>query len=134
MISTKIITAGIFVAALATTQAPTARAAEQPKEAAKDPYGYTAKAGDNYTVLARKAVQTYGLREKVNLKLAQIIAAETMLASAAGFPEINEGQSIKFDPTKVKQVMEDAKKIAGDALAAWEVYVPYVDFDTRDNG
>lgn len=114
-------------------QAPTASAAEEKKDT-QNPYSYTAKAGDNYSVLARKAVQTYGIREKVNLSQAQIIAAETALASAAGFPELNEGQAVSFDSAKVKKAMEDAKKITGDALVAWQSYVPYVNFDTRNNG
>ena len=109
-------------------------AADTPKPAASDPYRYTAKAGDNYTVLARKAVQTYGLRENVKLSLAQIVAAETSLASTAGFPELNEGQAVSFDAASVKTIVETAKKITGDAEAAWARYVPYINFDTRSNG
>lgn len=123
----------IFGAALF-LQAPNASAAEEAKPQEKDPYSYIAKDGDNYTVLARKAVQTYGIRENVKLSLAQIVAAETKLASDAGFPEINVGQVIKFETATVKKVMEDAKKIAGDELTAWQTYVPYVNFDTRNNG
>lgn len=85
-------------------------------------------------MLARKAVQTYGLRENVKLSLAQIVAAETSLASTAGFPELNESQAVSFDAASVKTIVETAKKITGDAEAAWTWYVPYINFDTRSNG
>lgn len=134
MISKTTLALGAIFGVALLLHSPTAGASEQPAASAKDPYSYTAKAGDSYTVLARKAVQTFGIREKVNLSLAQIVAAETALADAAGMPEINEGQTVKFESAKVKKAMEDAKKISGDALAAWQVYVPYVNFDTRQNG
>ncbi|MCA9327409.1 hypothetical protein KDA14_02670 [Candidatus Saccharibacteria bacterium] len=104
------------------------------KTTAKDPYAYTAKSGDSYTVLARKAVQTYGIREKVKLSLAQIVAAETFLTSNAGFPELNEGQSVTFNKDDVKAAVKQAQGLSDSQKAAWQAYVPYVDFDTRDNG
>lgn len=102
--------------------------------AATDPYSYTAKSGDSYSVLARKAVQTYGILQKVNLSGAQIIAAETTLTSNAGFPDLNEGQSVTFNKDSVKSVIETVQKLDSDTLALWQTYVPYVNFDTRSNG
>lgn len=134
MISKKLYLAVAIFGVALFMQAPNASAAEEAKPQEKDPYSYIAKDGDNYTVLARKAIQTYGILEDVKLSRAQIIAAETTLASEAGFPELNEGEAVKFDSAKVKKAMEDAKKITGDALAGWQSYVPYVEFDTRNNG
>ncbi len=118
------------LAAAANTTAPKATAAK----VTPDPYAYTAKAGDNYTLLARKAVQTYGIREKVHLSLAQIVAAETFLSSDAGFPELNLGQAVTFKAEDVKAVVKKVQALTTTQKAAWQAYVPNVDFDTRDNG
>lgn len=99
-----------------------------------DPYAYTARAGDSYTVLARKAVQTYGIREKVKQSQAQIVAAETFLTSAAGFPAVNEGQAVTFKKADVAAAIKQAQGLSSAQLAAWQTYVSNVDFDTRDNG
>ena len=106
------------------------------KEAAKVAavYNYTAQAGDSYSVLARKAVQTYGINEKVALTSAQIIAAETQLTIDAGSIELNEGQTVALDKVAVKAAVDAAKKLTGDVLAAWEAYVPTVDFNTNAAG
>lgn len=97
-------------------------------------YNYTAQAGDSYTVLARKAVQTYGINEKVKLSPAQIVAAETSLTVNAGSIDLNEGQTVAIQKSAVKAAVDAAKKLSGDVLAAWEVYVPYVDFNTSTAG
>ena len=97
-------------------------------------YNYTAQAGDSYTVLARKAVQTYGINEKVKLSPAQIIAAETSLTVNAGSIDLNEGQTVAIQKSAVKSAVDAAKKLSGDVLAAWNVYVPYVDFNTSAAG
>lgn len=97
-------------------------------------YNYTAQAGDTYSVLARKAVQTYGINEKVQLTPAQIVAAETQLAVNAGSIELNEGQTVALDKSAVKAAVDAAKKLGSDELAAWEAYVPYVDFNTNAAG
>jgi hypothetical protein len=47
---------------------------QAPAEAA---YSYVAQSGDSYSLMARKAVQTYGLTSQTNLSQAQIIFAET---------------------------------------------------------
>lgn len=97
-------------------------------------YSYTARAGDSYSVLARKAVQTYGIVNKVNLSQAQIVAAETFLTVGAGSPELIEGQKVTLNVSDVKSAVEKAQKLTAEEKAAWQTYVPYVDFDTRDNG
>ena len=97
-------------------------------------YNYTAQPGDSYTVLARKAVQAYAKSEKQKLSSAQIIAAETRLTVDAGSIELNEGQTLAIDKAAVKAAVDAAKKLGATELAAWEVYVPYVDFDTSKAG
>lgn len=104
------------------------------KAASSTPYNYTAQAGDSYSVLARKAVQTYGINEKVQLTPAQIVAAETQLTVNAGSIELNEGQTVVLDKAAVKAAVDAAKKLDTDTLAAWEAYVPTVDFNTNAVG
>ncbi len=97
-------------------------------------YSYTAQAGDSYTVLARKAVQTYGLENKVNLSGAQIVFTETNLTKDAGSPAVNLGQKVELKKDAVNSVVEKAQKLTDAQKKAWNYYVQFVDFDTRDNG
>lgn len=97
-------------------------------------YLYTAKADDSYSVLARKAIQTYGLENKVNLSGAQIIFAETNLTKIAGSPLLNKGQKLEIIKDNVKSWIEKAQKLTDSQKQAWNYYVKFVDFDTRDNG
>lgn len=108
--------------------------AEKVQSAAPTNYQYVAQSGDSYSVLARKAVQTYGLINNVNLSLAQIVAAETSLTVTAGSPELSEGQTVKLDAAAVKSAVEAAQKIDAVEAAAWEAYVPSVDFNTNAYG
>ena len=106
-------------------------AQETPKTSS---YSYVAQAGDSYSKLARKAVQTYGLKNKVNLTQAQIIAAETSLTVAAGSPELNLGEKRAFSESDVKAAVEAAQKLPANQLAGWQTYVKYVNFNTNNVG
>ena len=123
-----------------TVETPKASAAEVKTETktskapAKTTYRYTAQPGDSYTVLARKAVQTYGIVNKVKLNLAQIVAAETNLTVNAGSPALDEGQSVSFDVTTVKSAVEAAQKLSPAEQAEWQAYVADVDFNTNRAG
>lgn len=97
-------------------------------------YTYTAKSGDSYSVLARKAVQTYGLKNKVTLSPAQIIAAEAFLTAQAGSPELNEGQQVDITIDSVKSAVDSAQKLSPDEQALWDVYAQDVEFNTDRNG
>lgn len=97
-------------------------------------YTYIAQPGDAYAYLARKAVQSYGIVNKVSLSQAQIVAAETRLSAQAGFPELNEGQQITLNPADVKAAVEAARKLTIEQQAGWQAYVPEVDFNTDSNG
>ena len=102
---------------------------DQPKTAtAAEAYRYTAKSGDSYTLLARKAVQQYSQAASTDLSPAQRIAAETVIARTAGSPDINEGATIVIDPAIVKSAVEFSQGLSAEDKAAWEIYVPSVDF------
>lgn len=132
----KKLTGAFLVATLfvAFGQAPQTHAAEEKQAEEKNPYSYTAREGDNYTVLARKAVQTYGIRESIKLSLAQIVAAETTLASKAGFPELNVAEKVEFKSSDIKKVIDEVKKLPTESIALWKTYVPYINFNTDNNG
>lgn len=116
-------------------EAQTTQAADDDEQQDTTPaYRYTAQTGDSYSVLARKAIQTYGIVNNVTLSLAQIVAAETKLTVAAGSPELSEGQSVTFEPARVKAEIDAAQKISADEARAWEAYVPTVNFNTNANG
>lgn len=110
--------------------------AQKPSQQAqpKNTYDYVAQAGDSYSVLARKAVQTFGLENKVNLSQAQIIAAETHLTIDADSPLLNEGQDVSFNKDTVKKWVDQVQKLTKAEQALWRPYVTGVDFDTRNNG
>lgn len=110
------------------------QAEEQNQEKSDTPYSYTAQAGDSFTKIARKAVQTYGWNESVNLSLAQIVAAETFLTSDAGFPAINEGEKVELSEADVEAAVKKAQELNEAAEARWERYVAYVDFNTDNVG
>ena len=107
---------------------------EDSAEDTNDTYAYTAQPGDSYSVLARKAVQTYGLVNNVKLSLAEILAAEAKLTTDASAEYLNEAQSVNISQSDVKAAIDHAQGLSDDEEAAWAEYVPYVDFDTRKNG
>lgn len=110
-------------------QAETSNDTQEPES-----YGYVAQPGDSYHVLARKAVQTYGIENNVNLSGAQIIYAETNLAQAASLPVLSEGQAVEIAQTDVKAAIESAQALSEEDEATWDYYVQFVDFDTSNNG
>lgn len=110
------------------------RPAEQSQNNDQNTYVYTAQPGDSYALIARKAVQTYGILNKVNLSQAQIIAAETQLTEASNFPALAEGQKVELTPSSVKSAVESAQKLTAEQQAAWQPYVAYVDFNTDTVG
>jgi hypothetical protein len=93
-------------------------------------YSYVAQPGDSYSQIARKAVQTYGIDNKVNLSQAQIIYTETMLTQAAHSPFLNQGQKVSVKQADVKTWVEKAQKLTAAQEAAWQVYTVGVDFNT----
>lgn len=125
----------VFAVSFDTTQTlahDTGKAHDHEKSASI--YTYKAQEGDSYSQLARKAIQTYGITEKAKLSQAQIVYAETELTQKAGSPILEIGQKVTIKDSDVKSVVERAKKLDATTLAAWQAYVPYVDFNTDNVG
>ena len=100
-------------------------------EASEGERVYTAQPGDSYTVLARQAVQAYATDSGVTVSRAQIVAAETFLTTDAGSPLLEVGQKVSLDKSVVVKAVEKAQALTSSELAAWQVYVPYVNFDHK---
>ncbi|MCW1908372.1 MAG: hypothetical protein KIH63_003455 [Candidatus Saccharibacteria bacterium] len=97
-------------------------------------YDYRAQAGDSYTKMARKAVQTYGIVNKIDLSGAKIVYAETHLTKEAGSPSLSVGQDVAIAEASVKAWVEKAMAITAEEEAAWNYYVQFVDFNTNQVG
>lgn len=97
-------------------------------------YNYVAQSGDSYSKIARKAVQTYGLKHKVKLSGAQIVFAETSLTQAAGAPTLVQGQAVSVAEADVKAWVEKAQNLSDEQAKAWDYYVQFVNFNTNSVG
>lgn len=97
-------------------------------------YDYVAQSGDSYTLMARKSVQTYAKKNKINLSSAQIVYAETNLTQQAGSLELNLGQTVKIDQATVKAWVDKAAKLSAADQAAWVPYTTNANFDTSAVG
>ncbi len=116
-----------------TAQAPAPQAPQAPA-ATEEAYNYVAQSGDSYTLMARKAVQTYGINANVNLSPAQIIFAETMLAQEASSPMLTLGEKVTVKQSTVKNWVEKANALSPEAKTAWGAYANGVDFNTNHVG
>lgn len=103
-------------------------------QASDDAYTYTAQPGDSYTLMARKAVQTYGVNNSVNLSEAQIIFAETNLTLSANSPILNIGQEVTIERQTVAEWVEKAQQLSEEDQAAWDSYTAGVNFNTNAVG
>lgn len=112
----------------------TTETAKEESETKVAAYKYVAQAGDSYSLMARKAVQTYGITNKVNLSQAKIIAAETWITQAAESPELTLDQSVEIKESIVKDNIDKASKISAEAEAAWAQYAVGVNFNTNAVG
>lgn len=97
-------------------------------------YTYVAQPGDSYSLIARKAIQTYGIINKVKLSNAQIIYAETLLTQEAGSPLLIEGQKVTIKESTIKSWVEKAQKLSDEEKAAWNVYAQGANFNTDNVG
>lgn len=97
-------------------------------------YRYEAQPGDSYTLMARKAVQTYGLKHEVNLSLAQIIYSETNMTVEAGSPQLEVGQQVEVAESVVKAWVERAQELSEGTEAAWHQYTQFANFNTDSVG
>lgn len=109
---------------------------EQPaeKDKAESAYAYIAQPGDSYSLISRKAIQTYGIVNKINLSEAQIIYAETLMTQEANSPKLAEGQKVNIKESTVKSWVEKAQKLSDSEKAAWNIYAQDADFNTDSVG
>jgi LysM repeat protein len=106
---------------------------EEPAEESSEDAGtfdYVAQSGDSYSLIARKAVQTYGVINSVNLSGAQIIFVETNLTLAAESPALNLGDKVSIDGNLLAEWVEKAKELTEAQQAAWQVYADRANFNT----
>ena len=97
-------------------------------------YNYTAQPGDSYTLMSRKAVQTYGINNEVNLNPAQIIFVETNLTQQADSPYLLVGEDVSIDKQSVVDWVEKAQDLSDEEKNDWAVYTDSVDFNTNNVG
>jgi hypothetical protein len=97
-------------------------------------YSYVAQPGDSYSLMSRKAVQTYGLKNKVNLSQAQIIYTETHLTQSAGSHDLNVGEKVSITESTIKSWVDKAQKLSDADEAAWNYYVQFANFNTNSVG
>lgn len=107
---------------------------EAGQTAEENTYTYTAQAGDSYSLIARKAVQTYGAVHEVSLSQAQIVAAETKLTLAAHSPVLNQGQKVEIKESDIKREVEAAQALSEAHQAAWNRYAIHANFNTDHVG
>lgn len=107
---------------------------ETKKESSEVVYTYTVQTGDSYSKLARKAIQTYGLKNKVDLSGSRIIFAETKLTQEAGSPGVNAGDKVDIKESTVKAWVEKAKDLSKEQAAKWDAYTVNVNFNTNNVG
>lgn len=120
------------------TSSASAHESEEPHEETQsvggEVYTYTAQLGDSYSLIARKAVQTYGAKYEVALSQAQIIAAETKLTLAAHSPVLTQGQAVEIKESDIKREVEAAQALSEAHQAAWNRYAQYANFNTDHVG
>jgi hypothetical protein len=97
-------------------------------------FSYVAQPGDSYSLMARKAIQTYGIVSNVNLSGAQILYAETNITRLVGSPILVLGQNVDIEESVVSDWVQRAQDLSEEEKAAWELYVPFADFNTNAVG
>lgn len=107
---------------------------EESSESESGAFDYVAQSGDSYSLMARKAVQTYGVINSVNLSGAQIIFAETNLTLEAGSPILSLGQNVSISESLVAEWVEKAQELTEEQQAEWQVYVSDANFNTDSVG
>lgn len=97
-------------------------------------YSYIAQPGDSYSLMARKAIQTYGLTNDVELSEAGILYAETNLTQQSGSPRLEVGQRVEISETAVAEWAGLAKELSDEQLASWDYYTQFANFNTDSVG
>lgn len=113
-----------------TQEESTSAPAEESADATVTNFEYVAQPGDSYSLMARKAVQTYGINNSVNLSGAQIIFIETNLTLAAGSPVLTLGQQVSVDSKLVADWVTKAQALTEEQQAMWQPYANNANFNT----
>ena len=113
----------------------TTQAAEPTEEPAKEAtstnnFDYVAQPNDSYSLMARKAIQTYGINNNVNMSGAQIIFAETNLTKVAGSPVLSLGQQVTIDGNLVAEWVKNAQALTEQQQTLWQSYANNANFNT----
>lgn len=106
---------------------------QEEDQASGNVYTYVAQPGDSYTLMARKAVQTYGIIQDVNLSQAGIVYAETQLVKQAGEPELEVGQQVQFQESEVARAVRQAQELSDAEESMWDFYAQQVPSFNTDN-
>jgi hypothetical protein len=117
-----------------TTKEPVEATTDTEETESTETYNYVAQPGDSYSLMARKAIQTYGINNSVNLSGAQILYAETNLTQLAGSPVLVLGQNVEITESVVSEWVEKSQDLSEEQQAAWQVYVPFANFNTNSIG
>lgn len=127
-----ILTVGVYAQdASVAAEVPTAvTTSTDAVEAQEGTYDYVAQPGDSYSLMARKAVQTYGIESSTNLSGAQIIYVETNATQAAGSPVLNLGDKVSISRQLISEWSEKAKSLTQEEQSAWQVYANNANFST----
>ena len=128
---------GTLEAVPVTTQAE--ESAEPTEEPAKEAtstnnFDYVAQPNDSYSLMARKAIQTYGINNNVNMSGAQIIFAETNLTKVAGSPVLSLGQQVTVDGNLVAEWVKNAQALTEQQQTLWQSYANNANFITNAVG
>jgi len=116
------------------TTSETEEVTESTEESTTATYDYIAQPGDSYSLMARKAIQTYGVNNSVNLSGAQIVYAETNMTKEASSPVLNLGQSVSINESTVKQWVENAQTLTVEQQSMWQSYANVANFNTNAVG
>ena len=87
-------------------------------------YVYQAQSGDNLTYFARRSVQLFLATSAMELDVARLIAAETMIVRDLGGFELAVGQEVSIDVALVGQRVYEAYLLNETSLMRWGMYAP----------
>jgi hypothetical protein len=114
--------ANSVVVAQETDTQPEAPVATDVDENMDSDFSYTATTGDSYSLLVRQAIAEYAASAKLELTPSEMIAAETSVTAAAGFPEISYGQVVTISGASIKDAVEAAQLLTETQRAYWQPY------------
>ncbi len=79
-------------------------------------------AGDSYTTIARSALANAVTARHQTLTPAQKVAAESYVVEAAGYPEVEVGQTITISANTITSAINRATSLTAAQQAVWQPY------------